>query len=79
MGNFCASCCRYTGHADDCLDALTFTGVIEAVQMSVEPRSAVPRVPVWSLVCIVWGLALMGLGLVLNEPTSRLVWSVIHR
>lgn len=82
----CMSCFQPNGqHANDCLDfatvrivppgdALSWTGVMEAIQEPSEPRSAVPRVPVWTLAAIVCGSVLMAVGLLMNDPVSLWVW-----
>jgi hypothetical protein len=60
------------------VDGLTWTGVMEAIQKPAERRTAVPRVPVWALAAIVWGIALIGLGLCLNQPVSILIWEALR-
>jgi hypothetical protein len=63
-------------------DGLTVTGVVRAIdkasQMPAERRSAVPRVPLWSLACIACGLVLVAIGLVARDPVARAVWEAIQ-
>jgi hypothetical protein len=61
---------------------LTFTGVMVALEkgsrMPAEPRSTIPRVPVWSLVSLLAGSVLVALGLILKDPVAFAVWSWLH-
>lgn len=81
----CMSCLRTYRCAPDCPDRVAMdhdpsaTCVMEGPQIVAEPRSIVPRVPVWALACIVSGLVLAMLGLVLNGPVARAVWEVTQR
>jgi hypothetical protein len=68
----CMSCLWVGGvHAPDCLD-------IQPVQMPVETMKPQPRVPVWAMACLFWGLVLMAIGSVLRDPVARAVWEMIQ-
>jgi len=84
----CASCGQPGGYClrscpDRSQPVLSLTGVIDAVQSGPQShaagRSLVPRVPVGPMVLIVAGLALMGLGLMMNAQVSWLIYNLIHR
>lgn len=64
-------------------DGLTWTGVMDAFvetpQNHAKGRITLPQVPVWPVVLIVLGLALMAFGWLLNEPVSLLIYTAIHR
>lgn len=61
---------------------LSFTGVMDAIekgpQTHAERRSARPPMPVWPVVLIVAGLALVAFGLLMNGPVSMLIYMMIH-
>lgn len=70
------------GPVDTLAEGLSWTGVMRAIEkgpeIAAEPRSAVPRVPVWSLASIVSGAVLMAVGWLMNDPVSRMVFEVIQ-
>lgn len=81
----CMSCLRTYRCAPDCPDRVAMdrdpsaTRVMEGPQIAAEVLPAVPRVPVWSAVCIACGVVLATLGLVLNGPVARVVWEAMQR
>lgn len=63
-------------------DGLSWTGVMDAFsegpENDAEGHNHVPRVPVGAIVMVALGLALMGIGFVMNEPVSWWVYGVLH-
>ena len=78
------SCLRRGFHATDCADRTSGWDAMRRALLSptaeypVQPAPIVPRVPVWTLVAIVSGLALMAFGVLLNDPVSLWIWMMIR-
>lgn len=67
-------------NVDTLAGGLTWTGVMRAIEEApeshAEPRSGVPRVPVWSVASVFLGLVLMAVGFVLNAEVAAFVWGL---